>query len=261
MKILGSIALALVVVFLFYTCAEYGNSEEYSNKTNDYKNYTYANQQSQNYQSDYNEETESVNYVMSDNRVNTWVDSININRAQTIIEIKNNGDTNLYLSSGSYDLESYTTGDLVAAVGYAEVYPQVLAPGEKGYMYGVHSLDSPTDDKLIAVPHFDIEKAKVELVRFPVSEVSIKEDSYGRIKVIGRVKNTSNEKQGYINIVAFLYDNEGTCIGLLDTITLTDINAGEQTGFELSETFLPDDVNLESIADYVVYAYPTQYQF
>jgi len=42
---------------------------------------------------------------------------------------------------------------------------------------------------------------------------------------------------------------------------MEEISIGDKIGFEMSGLSLPDDVNVHSISDYVVYAYPRQFQF
>lgn len=56
----------------------------------------------------------SVSYEITGSRARTWTKRIGSVWVQTIIEIKNTGTTNLYLSSGSYDLED-ASGKLVAS--------------------------------------------------------------------------------------------------------------------------------------------------
>ena len=199
-------------------------------------------------------------YEITDCRAKTWTNSIGTVWVQTIVEITNTGTTNLYLSSGSYDLED-ASGTLIASKTMVSTYPSVLAPGEKGYMYEETILDDTTDGELIVLPREDIEEAKVELIRFPVTDTKISNGTYGKVKMTGRIENTSNETQNFVYIVAFLYDDNGACIGQIFTILTEDLAAGDKIGFEMSSLTLPDDVSAESIADYVIYAYPLQYQF
>ncbi len=202
----------------------------------------------------------SASYAITDCRAKTWTSIIGSVRVQTIVEITNTGTTNLYLSSGSYDLED-TLGNLVACETWVSVYPDVLAPGEKGYMYDETSLDEAVDGGLVVLPRVDVARATIDLIRFPVTDVKTSTDTYGGIKMLGRVENTSREIQTDVYIVAFLYDADGSCIGKLSTLILEDLNPGDKIGFEMSGRSLPDDVTVESVADFVVYAYPTQYQF
>ena len=99
-------------------------------------------------------ETEPVmeaGYEITDTKVTTWTDSIGSAWIQTIVEITNTGSKNLYLSSGAYDLED-ENGGLIASKTMVSEYPNVLAPGEKGYLYEETLLDQPAEGTLKVLP-------------------------------------------------------------------------------------------------------------
>ena len=206
------------------------------------------------------EEQPAVAYEVTDSRARTWTSGTGTTWVQTIVEITNTGTSNLYLSSGSYDLED-AGGNLVASQTLVSAHPEVLAPGEKGYMYEETTLDEPVEGELTVLPRESVEEAKVDLIRFPVTEAKLTEGSYGGFKMTGRVENTGEEEEGMVFVTAFLYDAEGVFLGELFTILMEDLAPGDKIGFEMSSYSLPDDVTLESVADFTVYAYPTQYQF
>ncbi|MBO5036860.1 MAG: hypothetical protein J6D42_07265 [Clostridia bacterium] len=202
-----------------------------------------------------------MSYEITDCRARTWTNSIGSVWLQTIVEITNTGTTNLYLSSGAYDLED-NLGNLITSRTMVSAYPNVLAPGEKGYMYDEATLDENYDGELTVLPREDIEESRVDLIRFTVTDTKISNDKYGRLKMVGRVENSSKEEQtGMIYIVAFLYDNTGSFVGQMSTILTEDLAVGDKIGFEMSEFSLPDDITAEIVTDYVIYAYPLQYQF
>lgn len=199
-------------------------------------------------------------YEITDSRARTWTNSIGTVWVQTIVEITNTGSTNLYLASGAYDLEA-ADGSLVASQTLVSTYPDVLAPGEKGYMYEETTLDAPVDGELKVLPRPDIKEATIELIRFPVTDIALSDESYGGIKLMGRVENTSSELQNMVYVTAFLYDADNACIGSVFTILSEDIAAGSKIGFEMTGFSLPDDVTSAAVASYTVYAYPLQFQF
>ena len=202
-----------------------------------------------------------MSYEITDCRARTWTNSIGSVWLQTIVEITNTGTTNLYLSSGAYDLED-NLGNLITSRTMVSAYPNVLAPGEKGYMYDEATLDENYDGELTVLPREDIEESRVDLIRFTVTDTKISNDKYGRLKMVGRVENSSKEEQtGMIYIVAVLYDNTGSFVGQMSTILTEDLAVGDKIGFEMSEFSLPDDITAEIVTDYVIYAYPLQYQF
>lgn len=199
-------------------------------------------------------------YEITYSNVKTYTNSIGTTYAQVIVEIENTGTTDLYLSTGSYDLED-ENGKLVTSNSMVSTYPDVISPGEKAYMYEEDMLDDPVDGALTVLPRPNIEKAKVDNIRFNATDVEISADQYGYLKAMGRVENTGSEAANMVYIVLILKDNAGTPIGQIFTILTEDLAAGDKIGFEASAMSLPKDVTVDSIASYDVYAYPMQMQF
>lgn len=200
-------------------------------------------------------------YEITYSNARTWTNSIGSTWVQTIVEIENTGTQNLYLSSGSYDLED-ATGTLIAAQTYVSTYPDVIAPGEKGYMYEETILDDFNQESTLTVlPRPDVKEATVDLIRYDVSDVAISNDPYSGIKVLGRVENNTDETDNMVYIVAFFYDSNNTMVGSAFTILTEDLMPGSKIGFEINSFSLPDDITAENIAETVVYAYPMQIQF
>ena len=192
-----------------------------------------------------------------------YTSSIGTVWSQTIIEVVNTGDVNLYLGSAGYDLED-ESGALVAAKSYVSAYPDVLTPGETGLVYDDTIIDNVTADMaLTVIPHVDVEAATVEKFSLPISDFSLSMDRYNRLSALGRVENNTGAdlENKMIYIVAALYDSEGKPLGLMMNILMDPIKAGEKIGFELSGGALPGDVTPEAVAEYVLYAYPSQMQF
>lgn len=194
------------------------------------------------------------------NNTVTWTDSIGTIWAQTIIEITNTGSENLYLSSGSYDLED-ENGGLVTSQSMASTYPNVIAPGEKGYICETSMLDAEPAGSLIAIPREKVKGATVDLIRYETSDIQISDTGYGDIKVLGRVENTTNEAASMVYIVAALYDADGNPVAVEFTILSDELAPGDKVGFEFQSFSLPDSVTADAVADYTIYAYPMQMQF
>lgn len=207
------------------------------------------------------EPKEEETYKITYSNVKTYTNSIGTAYAQVIVEIENTGTVDLYLSSGSYDLED-ENGKLIASSSMASTYPEVISPGEKAYMYEENMLDETVDGNLTVLPRPDVKKAKVENIRYGVTDVEISSDKYGFIKAMGRVENTTSEDEdGMIYVVVILKDASGTPIGQIFTIITDNLVAGDKMGFEASGMSLPDDVTVDSIASYDAFAYPMQMQF
>lgn len=260
-----SVACVLLLIVVFFVgCSDTALQNDGSSPISDSDILDEVQQESEEMQhddsSDEQEIARSASYEITNTRVKTWTNNIGSTWVQTIVEITNNGTANLYLSSSSYDLED-ASGNLVSSNKYVSVFPNVLAPGEKGYMYEETTLDESVEGELTVLPHLSIEEATVDLIRLPITDVELSEDTYNRVKMIGRVENTSDEVQSFVYVVAFLYNSEGECIGQLLTTLTDDLAVGDKIGFEMTEFSLPDDITTDIIADYVIYAYPSQYQF
>lgn len=201
-------------------------------------------------------------YEVTYSNARTYKSSIGTTWVQAIVEIENTGSENLYLSSGSYDLED-ADGNLIASQSMVSAFPDVIAPGEKGYMYEETTLDEYSGDgNLTIIPRPDVEPAKVDLIRYNISDVAVKDDEFSGVKILGRIENqTSDPTDGMVYIVAFFRNTDGTPIGSAFTILDSEINAGEKIGFELSGFSLPEDVTAGAIDSYDVIAYPMQMQF
>jgi len=206
------------------------------------------------------EQKDDVAHEITYTNVRTYTDSIGTTWAQVIVEIENTGTSDLYLSSGGYDLED-ESGKLITSSTMVSTYPEVISPGEKAYMYEENMLDNPVEGKLTVVPRPSVEKAKVDNIRFNVTDVEISESQYGQLKAIGRVENTTQEDQSMVYIALILKDANGVPIGQIFTILTDDLPAGEKIGFEATAMSLPDDVTVDAIANYDVFAYPMQMQF
>ncbi|NLA82646.1 MAG: hypothetical protein GX849_07465, partial [Clostridiaceae bacterium] len=71
-------------------------------------------------------------YEISYSHVKAYQDILGTTRVQAIYEVTNTGTTDLYLSSGSFDLETQE-GVLLASRTHVSVYTSVISPGEKAY--------------------------------------------------------------------------------------------------------------------------------
>jgi len=168
----------------------------------------------------------------------------------------------LYLSSGAYDLED-ANGALLHSGSMLSVYPQVIEPGEKAYYYEETTLDG-VDDAGIEVnflPRPDVAKAKVDNVRYPVTDVNLTDTDYFGIKATGRVENTSDETETMTKVVVILYNASDEPIGILFTYIMEDLAPGTKVGFEATAMSLPNDIIANSVVRFEAMAYPQQFQF
>ena len=205
-------------------------------------------------------EPKGASYAITDKRAVTWVNSIGTTWVQVIVEITNDGTKDLYLGSGKVDLED-ANGKLIKSISLVSEVPEVLAPGEKGYMYEETTLDNPVEGAITVLPREDVKEAKVDRVRLAVSEVELSDSGYGDIKALGRVENTTDETQDWVNVEILLFDADGKLIGKVTSLITDELKPGDKVGFEATSFSLPDTVTVSSVASFIAYAYPMQMQF
>ena len=192
--------------------------------------------------------------------VNTYEDSIGTNWIQIAVPVQNTGSTNLYLSAGTMDLED-ADGHLIDSKSLVSVYPEVIKPGEVAWYYDDTTLDSAPSSPLKVVPRVDVATAKVDCIRYTTSDVSFSDEGYGRIKVTGRVENTTDQPGSMIKVVILMYDAEENFRGVISTYLDGDLNPGDKAGFSASSLGSNGNLQLDDVANYRIYAYPTQFQF
>ena len=200
-------------------------------------------------------------YEITYSNFTTYSDSIGTVWGQAIIEITNTGSEDLYLSTGSYDIKD-ESGSLVATESLVSAYPDVLQPGEKGYLYDENIFDDlSVEGTYEMTPHLSVESASIRCERYEVFDTTLKSDDYGGISLIGQVTNSSDEDGSMVYAVVVLYDDANTPLGILYTILDNELPAGDTRGFEAVSLSLPPTVSVDTVANYTVYAYPMQMQF
>lgn len=203
----------------------------------------------------------NFSYEIVDTFYNIGTNSIGTLWIECFTIVENTGTSNIYLSSGSFDIE-LTSGKLVDTIKLVSVYPQVIAPGERAIYHESTTFDKgDLDTKYKIVPKIDVMRATVPMIRYEVSDVTLSEDRYGYINVVGRVTNHTEEEEGLCYVAIFLYNKQKEIIALDFTIISEDIAPGERASFE--NTFTQDSfgVDFDDVASYEIIAYSHQYQF
>ncbi len=198
-------------------------------------------------------------YEIVDN--DNWIitNSIGTKYMMGAVTVKNTGTTNLYLSSGTFDIED-ASGALIDSNRYISASPQVIAPGETAVYFEEMMFDKGSADGVYhIVPTIQAEEAKVDLIRCPVTDVSFTDSYFGGVEVVGRVENTTGQEQSMLNVDVVLYDAAGNVLSVMSTYT-SNVAPGAKIGFNTSSIF-QRNLKAADIASYAVYAYPTQYNF
>lgn len=204
------------------------------------------------------EKVEDVAWEVGDAIINVWTDSIESKWIQVMVPVTNTGSKNLYFNSAKLDVED-ETGHLLESMDYLSFYPEVLQPGETGWVYEETTFENEGEPANV-IPHIDFDEATVDCIRFNISDLDIRGDEYGDITVTGRVENNTDEEQTMINVVAFLYDENDMLVGMATTLE-DSLKPGDKIGFSATSFSLPDSVNVDRIAKYEVMAYPFQLQW
>lgn len=207
------------------------------------------------------EKPKEVKYEITYNNAYIWIDSIGTSWAQVLVELKNIGDVPIYLSSGSFDLET-PSGVVVKTRTLVSEYPDVIEVGEKGYFYDSVMLDEVPTENLVVIPRISAKEAKVPCTRFDVTQVTITDSRYYGPKATGKIKNnTSSDFTSIIYVVIVLYNAENKPIGILKDLITDDLPAGASIGYEASDIYNPETLHASDVKSYLTYAYPNQYQF
>ena len=200
-------------------------------------------------------------YVETD-RIFDVYDSYGDTRYDAIIEITNTSNDPLYLSHGVFDLED-AEGHLIQTDDMVSSAPSVVKPGEKGYFYNQFGdeIDPSVDLNTIQfVPQYKVEKANKLPHEYPISDLSLANDDWGGVKVVGRVENDTTEDDMYVYIEAMFYNAEGKIIGITGT-NVTGASAGQKASFEISSMYAQHTLDPNAIADYKVVAQEMYMQF
>lgn len=206
------------------------------------------------------DEPKEESFEIVDSSILAWENSIGSTWCKLVTEVKNTGTAPLYLSAADFDIED-SAGSLLSVANLVSVYPPVINPGESAVYFETTTLDGIAPEAVQnIVPHVKAEKAKVEQILFPTSDVKITDEIYGGIKAIGRVENNTAETQDSVYVAVICRDANAKAIAVLMTI-LNDLAPGDKVGFEATAFSLPDDLTAASVSSFETYAYPLQFQF
>ncbi len=205
-----------------------------------------------------------IEYEITDTGFEYYKNSIGDIEYYGFVEITNTGKGNLYLDNCVFDIED-NEGHLLQSDDFISSCPDIIKPGEKGYFY--NNIGSTLLDKGIStangvnlVPQISVESTNTDPIDYDVSDTDIKKDSYGALKVTGRVTNNTSEDESYLYVEIIFYDSEGKVIGITGT-SITDLNAGKTVSFDTTTLFGNDSINLDNVADYKVIARAHHYQW
>lgn len=207
-------------------------------------------------------ESEQSLYDITYENISFFTDSTGGLCGQAIVEVTNTSSSDLFLDYSSYELRS-EDGTIIHTTSSSFIpYPDIIKPGESGYYYECVLMDTGTPTEGISISsHLSVAPAQNDIIRLEVANTQIYDkNDIGNIDLHGEVTNTTDQTLELLNVAAVLFDNENKPIGVINTV-LDTIQPGENMGFELEAYNLPEDISTQDIADYTVFAYPSQFQF
>ncbi len=199
--------------------------------------------------------TAAIAYETTYQNARVYQDPVGLVFFQGIVEITNTGSENLALTGCAMDFED-AAGNLLAAEKAVGTYPDILLPGEKGYLYCQLNYENTMPDAIKMVVRPKVEAADSACVRLAVTDVNVQNTAYGAVTVLGRIENTTDQKQDFYHIAAVLLDENQVPLAVISDLFSEEIEPGDQIGFELQSFFLPQDITSESVSSVLIYAYP-----
>jgi len=263
MKKVAVFALILMLTIALTACGGSGGSSGQSEEARSAEETADAEASETEEQEAEPEETpvkEEAAWEVGEAGVKVWTDSIGTQWIQIIVPVTNTGTKDLFVSDCKIDVED-SSEHLLDSIDYVEGYPQIIQSGETAWYYEETTFDGDASGGVNVLPHVSVKESKTKCIRLGVSDLDIKDSGYGDLTVTGRVENTTDEEQSSVYIVAFMYDSEGKLIAQAYDIMMDPIAAGDKMGFSMSTFSVPDDVTLDSVANYEVIAFPYQFQF
>ncbi len=203
------------------------------------------------------QEAESPDYDVQISNFSYMANSIGTVEFCGILEVTNTGNTNLDLESCIYDLED-NNGHLLQTEDWISAAPEIIAPGEKGYFYNNIESSSlndgvPIDNGVNLKPHYDIESTKSAFIDYEISDTSmVKEQYLGTPIITGRITNSTDADNSYVEIYILFLDASGKVIDVGNT-NVSDLKAGETKSFECSSMFMMENI-ADAVTDYKVIA-------
>lgn len=185
--------------------------------------------------------------------VSTWTDSIGSTWYTAVVEVENTGTATIMLSNCSMDVED-AAGALIGTMDLGSSVPEILEPGEIGYYVETGTMDYTLPDGYQLAPHTKFAEHAAP-VRYPVSEVSLKDTDYFGVKAVCRVENNTDESISSPRVAVILLGADGHAVAQLLTYG-DEIAPGEKMGVELGALSMPYSITADSVSGYVAYAEP-----
>lgn len=157
-------------------------------------------------------------------------------------EVKNTGSTPISVHNCKLDLIG-KDNDILETIDYADALPAIVMPSQSAYISeywtfkGIDSLDFIRDVNVIL--DYDRTDARIEYLQ--VKDLKAFNDD-GRIKVTGRIANSSSRNVDDVVYAVALWDEEGKLLGVMKETLSIPLEQGQETGFSTDDPPLEMDI-------------------
>jgi hypothetical protein len=192
-----------------------------------------------------------TNYSPATSKSLVWLDSV--------IEVKNTGSLPFALWDAKMIIRDAEMNALFSKE-LGEGYPEILAPGEKGYYFASFQVKSEVYEKgVFGTPKLDIrcyDQGSFQQHYLPViDDFMEKGSSIYNLQVKGTVLNDTDEEKVNITAFAVFYDVVGNPVELAASDFLL---VGEDGDISINNAFQQHDVDPELVDSYKVFVYLNQ---
>ena len=176
------------------------------------------------------------------------------------VEITNTGSSNLYVKDMSFKLET-ENGERLLIDKNINVFPAIIAPGEKGYIYnrfgteltGLWESYVNDNKEIFLVPSFTVMRSDAMPHNYPVSELTVGRSSRGQT-ISAQVENDTAKSASSIYVVAVVYNEKGYCCGISGQF-LRNVEPHVKVNVQFDPLNMVRAWRNETITDYMVFAY------
>lgn len=200
----------------------------------------------------------SVSYTMSDAILCVYEDDdVKSGYAyDAYVEITNTGKSSIYAKDMSFMIQD-EDGNRVMIDDAISVFPAIIAPGEKGYIFNRFGTELTgvydPDMELYLVPSYSVEEADAAPHEFPVDNVKISEGDLGQ-KMTAQVTNDTQDEVKSMYVVGVCYNADGHCVGISGSFA-ENVEPHVSVNVSFDPMTMVRPWRNEQIVDYMIYAY------
>ncbi len=167
------------------------------------------------------------------------------------VAFKNTSDMAIRVRDARFD---YIDNDekLLSTDQYVQCIPDVVKPGQTGYLYSYyHDISGvDTSNGFTFKPDGTMYEAK-DIYEFDVTDVSFKTGRALDISIIGRATNNTNKDQSFVKPAAVYFDKNNKIVGFC--YGMESFAAGQTKSFEISGDMISEEYDPDIVDHVEVY--------